>query len=50
MTNRIIDLEKRGVPWKKFYNTNFPARGLLKTGVRMVCLQQQAGNRKPPAC
>ncbi|WP_240348018.1 glycosyl hydrolase [Longitalea arenae] len=26
MTNRIIDLEKRGVPWKKFYNTNFPAR------------------------
>jgi hypothetical protein len=26
MTNRIIDLEKRGVPWKKFYNINFPAR------------------------
>jgi hypothetical protein len=26
MTNRIIDLEKRGVPWKKFYNTNFPSR------------------------
>lgn len=26
MTNRIIDLEKRGVHWKKFYNTNFPAR------------------------
>ena len=26
MANRIIDLEKRGVQWKKFYNTNFPAR------------------------
>jgi len=26
MTNRIIDLEKRGVEWKKFYNTDFPAR------------------------
>ncbi|HNR05959.1 MAG TPA: glycosyl hydrolase [Saprospiraceae bacterium] len=26
MANRIIDLEKRGVPWKKFYNINFPAR------------------------
>ncbi len=26
MANRIIDLEKRGVPWKKFYNINMPAR------------------------
>ncbi|MBC7889759.1 MAG: glycoside hydrolase family 2 protein [Ferruginibacter sp.] len=26
MPNRIVDLEKRGVKWKKFYNTNFPAR------------------------
>jgi hypothetical protein len=26
MANRIIDLEKRGVPWKKFYNVNMPAR------------------------
>lgn len=26
MANRIIDLEKRGVFWKKFYNVNFPAR------------------------
>ncbi len=26
MVNRIIDLDKRGVEWKKFYNTNFPAR------------------------
>lgn len=26
MANRIIDLEKRGVPWKKFYNINFPPR------------------------
>ncbi len=26
MVNRIVDLEKRGVLWKKFYNVNFPAR------------------------
>ncbi len=26
MANRIIDLEKRKVPWKKFYNVNMPAR------------------------
>jgi hypothetical protein len=26
MLNRIIDLDKRGVNWKKFYNTNFPSR------------------------
>ena len=26
MTNRIIDLDRRGVNWKKFYNTNMPPR------------------------
>ncbi len=26
MGNRIADLDRRGVAWKKFYNTNFPAR------------------------
>jgi hypothetical protein len=26
MPNRIADLEKEGVVWKKFYNTNFPSR------------------------
>ena len=26
MANRIADLDRRSVPWKKFYNTNFPAR------------------------
>ncbi|HEX5171388.1 MAG TPA: glycosyl hydrolase [Cyclobacteriaceae bacterium] len=26
MANRIADLDKRGVVWKKFYNVNFPAR------------------------
>lgn len=26
MANRIADMDKRGVPWKKFYNTNFPSR------------------------
>jgi hypothetical protein len=25
MANRIADLDRRGVPWKKFYNVNFPA-------------------------
>jgi hypothetical protein len=24
--NRVRDLDRRGVPWKKFYNVNFPAR------------------------
>ncbi len=26
MTNRIIDLDRRGVAWKRFYNVNMPAR------------------------
>jgi hypothetical protein len=26
MANRIAYLDRRGVPWKKFYNVNFPAR------------------------
>jgi hypothetical protein len=26
MANRISDLDKRGIQWKKFYNVNFPAR------------------------
>jgi hypothetical protein len=26
MANRIADLDKKGIAWKKFYNTNFPAR------------------------
>jgi hypothetical protein len=26
MANRVADLDRRGVPWKKFYNVNFPAR------------------------
>lgn len=26
MANRIIDLDKRGIAWKKFYNINMPAR------------------------
>jgi hypothetical protein len=26
MPNRIADLERKGIVWKKFYNTNFPAR------------------------
>jgi hypothetical protein len=26
MANRIADMDKRNVPWKKFYNVNFPAR------------------------
>lgn len=26
MANRIADLDRRGVSWKKFYNVNFPSR------------------------
>jgi hypothetical protein len=26
MANRIADLDRRAVPWKKFYNVNFPPR------------------------
>jgi hypothetical protein len=26
MANRIADMDKRNIPWKKFYNVNFPAR------------------------
>jgi hypothetical protein len=26
MANRVIDMEKKGIPWKKFYNVNMPAR------------------------
>jgi hypothetical protein len=26
MANRIADLDRRGAPWKRFYNVNFPAR------------------------
>jgi hypothetical protein len=26
MANRVADLDRQGVPWKKFYNINFPAR------------------------
>jgi alpha-L-rhamnosidase len=25
MVNRIEDMDRQGIPWKKFYNTNFPA-------------------------
>jgi hypothetical protein len=25
MANRIADMDRRGVVWKKFYNVNFPA-------------------------
>jgi hypothetical protein len=30
--NRIADLDRRGVPWKKFYNVNMPARRRENTG------------------
>ena len=26
MANRIADMDRRGVNWKKFYNVNFPPR------------------------
>ena len=32
MTNRIIDMDRRHVNWKKFYNINMPARRKENTG------------------
>jgi hypothetical protein len=32
MANRMADLDQRGVPYKKFYNVNFPARKRENTG------------------
>jgi hypothetical protein len=32
MANRIADLDRRGVNWKKFYNVNFPARRVENRG------------------
>jgi hypothetical protein len=32
MANRIADLDRRNVNWKKFYNINFPARGRENRG------------------
>lgn len=32
MANRIIDLDKKGIVWRKFYNTNFNARLRENTG------------------
>ena len=26
MANRIADLDRKGIEWKKFYNINFPAK------------------------
>jgi hypothetical protein len=49
MPNRIADLEKKGVIWKKFYNTNFPSR-LPQNADRMVCSPLQNGNPKNQDC
>jgi hypothetical protein len=32
MVNRIIDLDRRNIPWKKFYNTNFPPHDRTNRG------------------
>jgi hypothetical protein len=32
MINRIIDLDRKHLPWKKFYNTNFPAHDRTNRG------------------
>jgi hypothetical protein len=36
MANRIADLDRRGVPWKKFYNVNMAARRRENAGERGV--------------
>jgi hypothetical protein len=32
MANRIEDMDRQGIPWKKFYNTNFPAHERANRG------------------
>jgi hypothetical protein len=32
MLNRIEDMDRRGIVWKKFYNTNFPAHERANRG------------------
>jgi len=32
MANRIIDLDKKNIPWKKFYNVNFPSKFATNRG------------------
>lgn len=32
MVNRIEDMDRKGIPWKKFYNTNFPAHDKADRG------------------
>jgi len=32
MVNRIEDMDRRGIPWKKFYNYNFPAHDRANRG------------------
>jgi hypothetical protein len=32
MVNRIIELDRKHVPWKKFYNTNFPPHDRANRG------------------
>jgi hypothetical protein len=32
MANRIIDMDKQGIQWKKFYNTDFPAHTPMDRG------------------
>jgi hypothetical protein len=36
MANRIIDLDKRGLQWKKFYNINMSARLAEKSRTRWI--------------
>jgi hypothetical protein len=32
MVNRIIEMDRKKIPWKKFYNTNFPAHDRANRG------------------
>jgi hypothetical protein len=32
MVNKIIDMDRKHIPWKKFYNTNFPAHDRANRG------------------
>ncbi len=44
MANRIADMDKKGVPWKRFYNANVAARDSANRGAGNVF---SAANWKP---
>ena len=49
MANRIAYMDKEAMPWKKFYNINFPARRAENRGEDGVVYRKRTGNLHHPA-